>query len=157
MTPDIAFSPAVLWIVAGVILVAAEALLLPGAGLLFAGLGAVTTGLATHMGYCVGVISQFTWFFLSTSVWALILWFPLKRSYHGGGSGYTDMIGALAVVAEEDMKMGKTGKVIWSGAIMNAVLARDCREDRITKGTAVRIVDVNRGVLVVTADAQKEK
>lgn len=130
--------------------------MLPGAGLLFAGMGAVTTGLATHMGYCVGVISQFTWFFVATSAWALFLWRPLKLLQQGSASGYTDVIGALAVVADEGIERGKTGKVIWSGAIMNAVLALDCEENRVSKGASVRIVDVSKGVLVVTVDAKKE-
>lgn len=155
--PDIAFSAPTLWIAAGIVLVAAEALAFPGIGLLFAGLGAITTGLAASLGYCAGFIPQMTWFFVSTSAWGLILWFPLKRLQHGGGSGYTDMIGALAVIAEDDMEDGKTGKVLWSGAIMNAVLAQDSKEKRVTKGTNVKVVDVIRGVLVVSADTDNEK
>lgn len=157
MTPDNAFSLPVLWIAAGIALVAAEALALPGVGLLFAGLGAITTGLAASLGYCAGFISQMTWFFVATSAWGLILWFPLKRLQRGGDSGYSDMIGARAVVAEDDMQMGKTGKVKWSGAIMNAVLAQDCDKSSVAKGTDVRIVDVVRGVLVVSVDTDKEK
>ena len=155
--PDIAFSPPTLWIVAGIILVAAEALALPGAGLLFAGFGAITTGLAVSLGYCTGVISQMTCFFVTTSAWGLILWFPLKRLQHGKASGYTDMIGTLAVVAEDDMEMGKPGKVKWSGAIMNAVLGQDCKKSRVAKGADVKIIDVVRGVLVVSPDTDNEK
>jgi membrane protein implicated in regulation of membrane protease activity len=155
--PDIAFSPPTLWIAAGIVLVAAEALALPGVGLLFAGFGAITTGVAVSLGYCAGVISQMTCFFVTTSAWGLILWFPLKRLQQGGSSGYTDMIGARAVVAEDDMEMGKTGKVKWSGAIMNAVLAQDFPKSRVAKGADVKILDVVRGVLVVSPDTEKEK
>jgi membrane protein implicated in regulation of membrane protease activity len=155
--PDNAFSLPVLWIAAGIVLVAAEALALPGVGLLFAGLGAITTGLAASLGYCAGFISQMTWFFVATSAWGLILWFPLKRLQHGGGSGYSDMIGARAVVAENDMENGKAGKVKWSGAVMNAVLAKDCDKSIVAKGTDVRIVGVVRGVLVVSPYTDEEK
>lgn len=154
--PDIFFSAPTLWIAAGIVLVAAEALALPGVGLLFAGLGAITTGLATSLGYCDGFIPQMTWFFVSTSAWGLILWFPLKRLQHGGSTGYTDMIGAQAVVAEDDMQIGKTGKVTWSGAIMNAVLEQDSKE-AVAKGASVRIVGVIRGVLVVSPDTGNGK
>jgi membrane protein implicated in regulation of membrane protease activity len=155
--PDVAFSIPALWIVTGIVLVAAEALAFPGVGLLFAGLGAITTGLAASLGFGAGFIPQMTWFFVATSVWGLILWFPLKRLQQGGSSGYTDMIGARAVVADGGVENGKTGKVKWSGAIMNAVLAPDSKETRLTEGINVRIVGVVRGVLVVSADTDNEK
>ncbi|MBF0291818.1 MAG: hypothetical protein HQK86_06630 [Nitrospinae bacterium] len=155
--PDIFISAPALWIAVGIALVAAEALALPGVGLLFAGLGAITTGLAASWGFCDGFIPQMTWFFVSTSVWGLILWFPLKRLQHGGATGYSDMIGAVAVVAEDDMESGKTGKVLWSGAIMNALLSQDNKETRVAKGASVRIVEVVRGVLVVSSDTDNQK
>jgi membrane protein implicated in regulation of membrane protease activity len=157
MTPDIVYSLPVLWIAAGIALVAAEALALPGVGFLFAGLGSITTGLAVSLGYCDGIIPQMTCFFVATSAWGLILWFPLKRMQQGRDSGYSDMIGARAVVAEDDMELGKTGKVKWSGAIMNAVLAQDCKQSRVAKGADVKILDVVRGLLVVSPDTEKEK
>ena len=155
--PDTFISAPALWIAVGIALVAAEALALPGVGLLFAGLGAITTGLAASFGFCNDFIPQMTWFFVSTSVWGLILWFPLKRLQHGGATGYSDMIGAMAVVAEDDMESGKTGKVIWSGAIMNAILSQDNKVARVAKGTSVRIVEVVRGVLVVSSDTNNQK
>ena len=78
MTFDIPLS--FFWFAFGVFLIVLEVMLIPGIGPIFAGLGAVTVGVFLLAGGLIDTTSsQFIVFFLSTSVWAVLLWKPLKK------------------------------------------------------------------------------
>ena len=142
-------SPQTIWFIAGAALVAIEIFLVPGTGIFFSGLGAITVGTALIAGWIVGGNSQFILFFLSTAVWAALLWKPLKQLMNSGNSGYSDMVGDTAVVYGDPLEKGKRGQVKWSGAIMNCEIASQENTETILPGTDVTITEVSKGILIV--------
>ncbi len=142
-------STATLWLLGGGVLMGFEAMLAPGIGFFFAALGAITVGVALLVGLIEGETSQMTLFFVSTALWALILWKPF-RSFHGNkGTGYSDMVGASAIVGDGGLKKGDKGNVRWSGTTMTARLESDCPVESVPAGEEVIIQKVSGGVLVV--------
>jgi membrane protein implicated in regulation of membrane protease activity len=95
------------------------------------------------------VNGQFILFFLSTAIWAAVLWKPLKKMMNSGGSGYSDMVGDTAVVYGEPLEKGKRGQVKWSGTIMNCEIAPQENIEKILPGTDVTIAEVSKGILLV--------
>ena len=94
-------------------------MLIPGIGSIFVGLGAVTLGgFLLAGGWIDTTSSQFIVFFLSTGVWAVLLWKPLKKFVEEEDSGFDDMIGGTAVVYGDALRSWKTGQVKWSETIM---------------------------------------
>jgi membrane protein implicated in regulation of membrane protease activity len=142
-------SPHSIWFIAGAALVAIEIFLVPGTGFFFPGLGAITVGAVLIAGWVEGTNNQFIMFFLSTTVWAALLWKPLKRVMRSGNSGYSDMVGDTAVVYGEPLKKGKKGQVKWSGTIMNCEIASQENTETILPGTDVTITEVSKGILIV--------
>ena len=137
------------WFIAGAALIAIEIFLVPGTGTIFAGLGAITVGAVLIAGWIEGVNGQFILFFFSTAIWAAVLWKPLKKMMNSGGSGYSDMVGDMAVVYGEPLEKGKRGQVQWSGAIMNCEIAPQESTEKILPGTDVTISEVSKGILLV--------
>jgi hypothetical protein len=68
---------------------------------------------------------------------------------NSGGSGYSDMVGDMAVVYGEPLEKGKRGQVKWSGAIMNCEIAPQESTEKILPGTDVTISEVSKGILLV--------
>ena len=142
-------SPHAIWFIVGAALIAIEIFMVPGTGILFAGLGAITVGGVVIAGWVEVVSGQFILFFLSTAIWAALLWKPLKKLMNSGNSGYSDIVGDTAVVHAESLEKGKRGQVKWSGTIMNCEIAPQERPEKILPGTEVTITEVSKGILLV--------
>ena len=155
MTFDIPLSS--FWFAFGVFLIVLEVMLIPGIGSIFAGLGAVTVGgFLLAGGWIDTTSSQFIVFFLSTGVWAVLLWKPLKKFVGGEDSGFDDMIGGTAVVFGDALESGKTGQVKWSGTIMKCNLYSEADGlQTIEPGSEVSIKEVSKGVLIVEKKTSK--
>ncbi len=110
-----AVPPSALWLIAGALLIILEIVLFPGLGFLFVGLGAITVGGGLIAGWVDSLANQFILFFLSTALWAVLLWKPLKSFISGKESGFDDMVGSIAIVMGQSIKKGMTGEVKWSG------------------------------------------
>ena len=66
------------------------------------------------------------------------------------------MVGSTAVIYGEELARGKTGKVKWSGAIMNCKLDNNySSEDKIALDTEVVITEVSQGILIVRPSSAK--
>ena len=72
-----------LWLISGVIMLAAEAFGISGVGLMFAGLGCLSTGAMLNLGLIAldARLMQFLVFFMSTAIWTIVLWKPMRRFY----------------------------------------------------------------------------
>lgn len=146
-----------IWLVVGGLLIAFEAMILPGIGFLFAGLGCITVGIAMLSGWIQTPLSQVSCFLGSTAVLAALLWVPLRRIHLQPGSGYSDMIGSIAVVGQEGLEKGKMGKVRWSGTIMNSKLSPECGLVKIDPEREVKIVAVSGSILLVEPITEEGK
>jgi membrane protein implicated in regulation of membrane protease activity len=149
----VTYAPAA-WMIAGALCMLAEALLIPGVGFLFAGLGAITTGIALMAGLpgMSEPVLQFAWFFAFTTIWAILLWKPLKKLRLGKTPPYRNIIGDTAIVIGKPLTYGQTGEVRWSGTVMNARIADDAPETLdIQVGSEVKIIDVTGNMLLVKA------
>lgn len=139
-----------IWLAVGVFLIIFEVFVSPGIGFIFAGLGAVTVGGFLLAGWIETASYQFILFFLSTGIWAVCLWKPLKKIMGGDESGFDDMVGDIAVVYDAPLEKGKMGQVKWSGAIMKCSLHEDADgSKKIEPGTELVIKEVRKGVLIV--------
>ena len=155
MTFDIPLST--FWFSFGVLLIVLEVMLIPGIGSIFAGLGAVTVGgFLLAGGWIDTTSSQFIVFFLSTGVWAVLLWKPLKKFVGGEDSGFDDMIGGTAIVYGDALGRGRTGQVKWSGTIMKCNLRSEVDGlQKIEPGSEVTIKEVSKGILIVEKKTSK--
>ena len=138
-----------IWVLSGLALISIEVLMVPGIGFLFAGLGAISVGVALMGGLFISVTAQVTWFFCLTAIWAAVLWWPLKRAYRRPDSGYSDMVGDIAIVGPDGLQKRELGEVRWSGAIMNCRLNEGCDQEKLNPGTEVKILKVSDGILIV--------
>jgi membrane protein implicated in regulation of membrane protease activity len=146
------FSAPVIWMIAGCLFIALEAFVLPGVGVLFAGLGAVSTGVLIAVGAIGGteLVMQCAVFFAATTLWALLLWKPLKHFRIGKNAPYNNMIGSRAVVITAPLAHGMIGEVRWSGTVMNARLSDQASPNlNIPIGGAVEIIGVTGNLLEV--------
>jgi len=141
-----------LWLLAGVAFVAAEALGLPGVGMLFAGLGAITVGGALFLGM-LGTdaqTTQFSLFFITTAIYALLLWKPLQKMRIGKpGSEYRNIVGETAYVGASGLDKHSGGEVTWSGTIMKAQLAKGTHTQSLEAGSQVVVVELSGATLIV--------
>jgi len=138
-----------LWLIAGALLFAVEVFIFPTMILVFIGCGAITTGVLMWLGIVETITYQLAAFFSGTSLWALVLWAPLKSMYGPGGGGYEDIVGHTATVSLEGLQKGKKGEVFWSGATWNARLDPEGGVEKIDGGAEVKILRVDTGVLIV--------
>jgi membrane protein implicated in regulation of membrane protease activity len=146
------FTPSVLWLIAGAILLALEAFGLPGIGFLFAGLSAILVGIAVEAGL-IGVqeqIIQFAVFFIFASLFAAILWKKLKSwRLRPSQNIYQNMVGDKAVIVQAGLQKGAQGTVRWSGTLMQAEIDVSETAQALPKDTLVEIISVNGNVLKV--------
>lgn len=144
-----ALAPHTAWFIVGIVLIVIEISLVPGAGVLFAGVGAITVGGALIAGWIHEIDNQFILFFLSTGVWAALLWKPLKSLMNSEDSGYSDFIDQIAIVYGEPLEKNKKGQLKWSGTIMSCEIAPEESSHKILPGAEVIIVRVSKGILLV--------
>jgi membrane protein implicated in regulation of membrane protease activity len=144
-------APSILWLLAGAALLALEAFGLPGIGFFFIGLGAIVTGVAIEIGIAAAddYISQFAVFFISSGLFAMLLWRKLKAWHTSPRTAerYSNMVGDKAVVGKGGLAPGKEGQVKWSGTTMRAVLAAD--SPPVAEGAGVIITAVKGNIVTV--------
>lgn len=145
------------WLVLGIIFIIIEVFAIPGIGFLFAGLGAITLGalLTFDLMFASGWTEHIAYFFFFTTVWAVILWVPLKNTLKNkNGEGYSNIVGTSAEVTE-DLISGKIGQVKWSGARMRARIIASSDEEKIPKGETVWVHENKGGILHVSTEELK--
>lgn len=140
-----------IWLIVGLVFFLAELFGASGAGLLFLGMGAFAAGGLIGLGLIADdqIIIQWAVFGISSLIFALLLWKPLKklRSNKQQG-GYKNIVGDTAYVSSATLTK-KDGEVTWSGTIMKARLEESCSVDSLPSGTQVTIVDINGVTLMV--------
>lgn len=148
MSPNYVF-----WVSMGVLLIIFEVAIMPGVGFLFAGLGALTLGsmIAFQLFIFEGWASNIAAFFCFTTIWAVILWKPLKKAIKNSkGEEYQNIVGTHAEVSEEKgLIAGKQGTVKWSGTTMRARISPDSELEEIKKGETVWVHNSKGGILYV--------
>lgn len=148
-------NPVYAWLTFGALLIVFEAFTAPGLGIFLGGLGAICTGLLVEGGVIAAdnIPLQAASFFGLTVIWALALWKPLMKFRAGknkNASGYSDVVGGVATVAEGGLTRGKTGQVKWSGTLMNAELDDSSVVNELPAGTQVEIKSVSGNIFKVT-------
>lgn len=144
------------WFIASAILFLMEAMGVSGIGLFFAAFGALSTGMLVQAGILPeqDYLAQTATFFGLTAFWAAVLWKPLKKlRLSKSAQPHHDMVGRIAVVADEGLAKGRTGHAHWSGTTMRARLAEDAAEDIVAGGQEMKIVAVDGSTLIL---AQKD-
>lgn len=145
-------TPLYIWLIAGVTFLVIEAIGINGFGAFFAGLGALFVGLVINLGLLAedAILPQLVVFALSTAIWAVSLWKPLKKWHNGKKPIYNNMIGETAIVAEGGISKQNGGSVKWSGTIMKAQIADDEEEENIAEGAKVFIKEIKGNTLTVS-------
>ena len=139
----------ILWLAFGVVCFLIEALIVSGVGFLFVGLGALTAGSILTAMPDISVLQQWVVFFITSAMWALLLWKPMQKFQGKSKESYSNMVGDTAYVAASGLKKGELGEATWSGTIMKARLADHAHVDSLTGGTQVVITEVVGNTLVV--------
>ncbi|MFN7039490.1 MAG: NfeD family protein [Alphaproteobacteria bacterium] len=136
------------WIILGLLLIVIETFIVPGIGFLFAGLAAFTTGALINFGILENQLyTQIACFLTSSVIYGLILWVPLKKFSKSSPNVIKNIIGDKAIIYDESISSGKTGKVKWSGTIFQARLLDG---DQIRyKDTEVEIVKIEGNILII--------
>jgi membrane protein implicated in regulation of membrane protease activity len=129
-----------------------EVTTLPGIGLLFAGLAAIVVGglVSVHVIDGSAILLQFSVFFVSTGIWAALLWVPMKRlRYKNSAANYKHLVGNLGVVIGAPLTKHSFGQVKWSGTILKARITPHGNVDEIPVGTEVEIVEIDGATVYV--------
>ncbi len=137
------------WLLAGIVFLAVEAFGLPGVGLMFAGFGAFSVGVWLNVAPSTTVLTQFVIFFGTTTIWAGLLWKPLKKFRIGKTGGFSNIIGDTAFVSGSGLQKNIVGEASWSGTIMKAELAADAKVDSLATGEQVTITAISGNTLIV--------
>lgn len=137
-----------LWIFFGLCLILIEFTQIPSIGLVFVGLGAFTTAiLMIYFPIILGY--QIISLGVSSLMWLIILWRPMKSFYGGKNSSNRtnfNIIGSTVEVINNDIHQNEMGQVFWSGTIMNAKLADGHASAKI--GETLKVVEVNGNILI---------
>ena len=146
----VALNPEYWWLIAAAVLMVIEVFVVTGVGALFAGLAALCVGGLVGFGVigAESIVAQFACFFAFFSVWAGVLWKPLKR-FRSGSETYNNMVGDTAIIAKHAIVKGKAGQATWSGTIMTAELTASSTAQELPVGAQVKIVDVKGSTLIV--------
>jgi len=141
-----------IWLIAGVAFLIIEAIGINGFGMFFAGLGALFVGMVINFDLIAedNLLQQLVIFGLSTTIWAISLWKPIKKWHNSKKSSYSNMIGETAIVAEGGISKQNGGSVKWSGTIMKAQIADDDEAENIAEGKKVVIKEIKGNVLTVS-------
>jgi membrane protein implicated in regulation of membrane protease activity len=150
-------TPIEIWITVGLIFILVEFTTLPGIGLLFIGLGSISSAIIMY--YFPEIISfQIASVGLTSLAWFLLLWWPLKIFIYGkkgkAGSDYFDLVGMRVKVASDEIIPSSTGKVYWSGTIMNARLVNE--NTSVKKDEELYVIQVKGNILMCSRKKPKE-
>lgn len=143
-------NPSVIWLIIGVITIIIEFFVVAGLGFVFAGLGALVTGALLQLGLIESTSAQLVSFAVATSLWALLLWKPLKSALakKAIGKGESHIVGTEAIVGKDGVSK-KSGTAKWSGAIMNARLAEDSAEEKLIAKQIAEVVALDGSTLIL--------
>lgn len=112
-----------IWMIIGFSLLLLDFAIIPAIGFLFLGLGALSTAMIIYY-FPEMAFFQIASFGLSSLIWFLLLWLPLKRFVYGKKrvkqKDYFDMVGMRVKVVSDEIISNGLGKVSWSGTTMNA-------------------------------------
>jgi len=149
-------TPIEIWITVGLIFIIIEFTAVPGIGFLFLGLGSLSTAVAIY--YFPEIVSfQIASIGLSSLVWFLLLWWPLKIFIYGkkgkAKPEYFDMVGMQVKVASEEIQSSGLGKVYWSGTTMNAKFID--KDSPIKKGEELYIIEIKGNTLICSRHKPK--
>lgn len=136
------------WTIVGLVLVIAEMFVVPGVGLLFVGLGALSVALISVILPEIYEV-QYIIFIITSLVWLIILWGPIKRYLYKKGNDYSvpALVGSKVKVVHNAIASGEIGQVQWSGTIMNAKLASDINIE-VKTDSILKVVEVQGNVLI---------
>jgi membrane protein implicated in regulation of membrane protease activity len=137
-----------IWLIVGVFFIIVELLHLPNIGFLFLGLGALSCGILIST-FPNLTIYQWVVFGLSSALWFLVLYLPLKRYVYkkNNKSIYFDMINNEVYACNRSIVVGEMGQVKWSGTIMNATLD-DSEAKEVAVGEKLYIKEVRGNTLI---------
>ena len=139
-----------IWLALGLIFILLEFTTIPGIGLLFIGLGSLACSLILYH-YPELIPYQITIVGLTSFIWFLLLWWPLKRFLYGNsgsqGRDYFNIVGNEVEVSVEEIKPGGMGNVTWSGTLMNARLISS-EESAAQVGERLYVHEVKGNILV---------
>ena len=143
-----------LWLIAGAVFLALEAFGMHGIGMFFAGLAAVLVGGLLEFGLIgqADYLLQFSIWFGTTCLFAILLWKPMKRwriSSPENGD-YKNMLGSTATICDGPLEKGKQGKAHWSGTKMNAILSPDAAIASLAEGEEATVTAVKGNCLTLS-------
>ncbi len=139
-----------IWLIFGALLIFLEIVVFQGIGFLFAGLGSICVGGFLIAGWIESLTSQFILFFLSSTIWTVVLWKPLKKFIEGKDSGFDDMVGNTVIVYGDSIAKGKMGKIKWSGTIMNCEFQPEAEGiQSIAPETEAVISRISHGLVII--------
>jgi hypothetical protein len=137
-----------IWLIVGVAMIISEFLLVSGVGLLFAGIAGILVGAIMNFGGLNSEMWQWVAFLGFTVISALLLWKPMKNlGIKDKGTGFKDMVGHKVALITE-LAPGATGKVKWSGTVMNAKLENGVTAN-YDAGTELEIARIEGNVLIL--------
>ncbi len=139
------------WLTISMVCIIIEFANIPNVGFLFLSLGGLSTAVILK-NYPYLLKYQYIVFGFASSVWLIILWYPLQLyvCVKHNKYEYFDMVGKKVVVYSDELLVGKIGQVSWSGTIMNATLSKDTVK-LSHKGDVLYIIQVDGNVLICTA------
>lgn len=140
------------WFIFAFVLISIELILGGTIVLLFSSLSALTIGFLITFAVIdpVDQINQGFFFLLLNSIYAFLLWKPVKKIIKPINlPEYNNIIGRECRVVEFDLKKGKVGKVQWSGTVFNASIAEDSDDKEYLIGETLRIVSIKENIFYV--------
>lgn len=145
-----------LWLLLGAGLILLEVLGATGIGLLFGGLAALIVATLIEMGSIAehNLTLQGALWFSITVACAALLFRPLKkwRTNPSSQDSFDNIVGTHATVSAGGLMIGKPGKVMWSGTLMNAQVTPDCSVGAFLEGDIVTVCAVKGNQLIVCAN-----
>ena len=143
------FNPVEFFISIGLFAVIVEIFFVPGLGLLFLGFGSFSTAFVI---YILPNMAEYQYVLLGvlSILWFALLWKPLKYylSNKKESPPLFGIVGRSVEVIESDIVPHKTGKVAWSGTIMNARLAENM-DKKVPVGTLLEVVSIEGNILIL--------
>lgn len=139
-----------LLVLIGMITIVIEMFFMPGLGFLFFGMGCLTT--AGIICYFPNMLDyQYILIGGMSVIWFTLLWKPLKHYIHKKKESdhIFDIIGSKVKIIDADILPGTTGKITWSGTIMNARLS-DNIDEKAKVGSLWKVTAIEGNIVVLS-------
>lgn len=138
------------WVMVAVLFIALEIFL--GWSVVFffiIGSAAFFVSIFLFFGIIIGILSQFTVFFLFVLVCGSLYWLIFKHINNSKNSSYKNIGGQIAHVVYMPIVKGEVGQVKWSGTVCKAMLHVNSEVESLEVGDKVVILDVKSNILIV--------